>query len=74
MKEKVYKFYTVTLRFQFPPWDEVNGIVFEHVSGYSKSDACSSARLQAEHDGHLSSQKGLAWFKAVEETDYVENP
>lgn len=44
--------YTVTLRFQYPAWDERDGIPYE-VSAASKSKAIARARTQAERDGHI---------------------
>lgn len=60
-----YKNYIVTLRKQFPAWDEVNGIEFE-VTAQSKADAIYSARRLASDAGHTGSNIGRYWFKAVE--------
>ena len=63
-----YKPYTVTMRFQFPAWDEKDGIPFE-VTARSKSEAVKYARNQADHDGHLAGGKGRVSFKAVEDEE-----
>lgn len=52
--------YTVTLRFEYPSWDERDGIMYEEIYGYSKSDAIKTVRKRAEHDGHT----GRYWFTA----------
>lgn len=44
--------YEVTLRFQFPAWDERDGLRYE-VDAPSKSVAVATARRMAERDGHL---------------------
>ncbi len=59
------KNYTVTLRFQFPAWDEKDGIQFEE-QAETKSQAIRYARRQADTCGHLCGGKGRASFKAVE--------
>lgn len=64
-----FKNYTVTLRFQFPAWDEVDGIPYEE-QARSKADAIKYARRQAERDGHLCGGKGRASFKAVESESF----
>ena len=61
------KEYSVTLRFQFPAWDEKSGIEFR-VTSTSKRDALTAARRLAEHDGHVPARgKGRATFTAVAE-------
>lgn len=64
------KDYVVTLRFQFPAWDEREGIPFE-VSAESKRAAIRCARKAADYAGHLCGGKGRASFKAVEATSPV---
>lgn len=59
--------FIVTLRFQFPAWDEKHGIQFR-TSGASRSEAISRARRQAYDDGHLCGGKGRVTFSAREET------
>jgi hypothetical protein len=56
--------YAVTLRFQFPAWDEKNGIRYE-VRAACKSDAISYARQLATRDGHIpAAKKGRVTFRA----------
>lgn len=56
--------YTVTLRFQFPAWDETRGLTFIIEAG-TKAEAISAARRQAHRDGHLpATGKGRATFRA----------
>lgn len=59
-------FYMVTLRFQFPAWDEVDGIVYTDISARSKSDAIRIARESVRNDGHTGGGKGRYWFIAEE--------
>jgi len=59
--------YTVTLRFQYPAWDEMDGIEFEEIRASTKKDAIAIAKRRAERDGHLDTAgKGRASFKAIE--------
>lgn len=60
-----FKQYEVVLRFQFPAWDEKDGIKFEAVAR-NKSEAIRYARRQADLDGHLCGGKGRVSFKASE--------
>lgn len=59
------KNFKVTMTFQFPAWDEVNGIEYL-MTGNTKADAVKSARRQAENDGHAVGGRGKYWFRAVE--------
>ena len=60
--------FTVTLTFQYPAWDEVNGIVYEDVRALNKADAVRQARQMARSDGHTGQGgKGLCWFRAEEQ-------
>ena len=43
--------YLVTLRYQHPAWDEVDGLTYR-VTADSKTTAIRSARRQAEADGN----------------------
>lgn len=56
--------YDVTLRFQFPAWDEVNGITYPGIAARSKAEAIEQARTMARNDGHASSGRGRYWFSA----------
>lgn len=62
------KTYEVTLRFQFPAWDERDGISYT-IEAETKSDAIRYARRQAENDGHACGGRGRYWFSAVEATE-----
>jgi len=58
--------YRVTLRFQFPAWNEKSGIPFL-VHARNKSEAIKYAKRQAERDGHIGGHaagSGRASFKA----------
>ncbi len=57
----------VVLRFQYPSWDEVDGIVYRDIRARSKSEAISRARQLATRDGHtIGGGKGRYWFAAQE--------
>jgi hypothetical protein len=57
--------YVVTLRFQFPAWDEKDGIRFAGIVAESKSEAIRLARREAERDGHIpGARKGRVTFTA----------
>lgn len=60
------KIWTVTLRFQFPAWDEVGGIEYQNIEASSRAEANAAARRQAELDGHLCVGKGRLTFFATE--------
>ncbi len=60
------KKYVVTLRFQYPAWDEKDGIPF-YVEATSKSQAIERARREAYNAGHLCGGQGRVTFKAEEE-------
>jgi len=64
--------YVVTIRFQFPAYDEKNGIRYREVYAKSKADAIASIRRKARNDGHTGAGagKGRATFTAEE----VESP
>lgn len=61
-----WKRFSVVMRFQFPSWDEVDGIVYE-VAARTKAEANKIARRMAENDGHAMSGKGCYWFTATEQ-------
>ncbi|MBW7886404.1 MAG: hypothetical protein H3C34_28010 [Caldilineaceae bacterium] len=57
----------MVLRFQYPAWDEVDGIVYTGIVARSKSEAISQARLLAAKDGHtIGGGKGRYRFAAQE--------
>jgi len=60
------KNYIVTIRFQFPAWDEKKGLHYE-VTASTKAAAITKVRRLSEIDGHTGvsgSGKGRASFKA----------
>lgn len=60
--------WNVRLRFEYPAWDETDGILFEGIRARTKAEANADARSQASRDGHLHGGKGRVWFSAVEST------
>lgn len=57
--------YKVTMRKQFPAWDERDGIVsFQHAR--SKSEAVKYARSDMYRDGHAGGGSGRAFYTAEE--------
>lgn len=65
--QKSDKRYSVLLTFEFPAWDEVNGLEYRDIGAASKSEANAIARSKASQDGHLVSGKGRYHFKATEQ-------
>lgn len=61
----VLSHWRVTMRFQWPAWDEKDGIVYEHIPAESKSAAIRSARRLAACDGHAVGGRGRYWFSAA---------
>lgn len=57
--------YDVVMRFQYPAWDEVDGIPYPGISARSKSEAIETARGYAQRDGHAIGGKGRYWFTAT---------
>lgn len=55
--------FTVTMRFQYPAWDEKDGISFE-IRANSKAEAIKYARSHARYEGHSGTGKGRVTFKA----------
>lgn len=58
--------FTVILRFQYPSWDERNGVRFE-VRARTKNEAIKYAKVQAERAGYIgghAASVGRATFKA----------
>lgn len=56
--------YTVLLTFQFPAWDEIEGIEF-YVAASTKAMAIKTARRHAERCGHMDRLKGRKVFRVV---------
>ena len=59
------KAYAVTLRFQYPSWDEVDGISCGEIHSTSKREAVEIARKISARDGHTIG-RGRHWFSAAE--------
>jgi hypothetical protein len=55
--------YVVTMTFEYPAWDERDGLRYE-VSAASKREAVGVARRRAERDGHAVGGRGRYWFRA----------
>lgn len=60
------KAWDVTMHFQHPAWDEVDGILYRGITARSKSEANKAAARQALSDGHAVGGRGRYWFSAVE--------
>lgn len=58
------RFWTVTLTFQYPAWDESAGIVYRDIFAGGKAEANAIARRRATLDGHLGGGKGRVKFTA----------
>ncbi len=61
------KCFDVTMRFQYPAWDEVDGIMYRLIEADCKSEANAMARRLADQDGHLVGGKGRVTFSACEQ-------
>ena len=69
MKNTEPRTYRVTLRFQYPAWDEKDGITYTQTAT-SKSQAIRYTRRDAQDDGHLPAHgKGRATLIATEEPE-----
>lgn len=55
----------VTMRFQWPAWDEADGIVYQDILAESKSAAIRTVRKLAASDGHAIGRRGRYWFSAA---------
>ncbi len=64
---KVVRTWSVTMHFQYPAWDEVDGIVYRGIRAESKAEANAMARRRAGDDGHLHGGKGRVTFTAAEQ-------
>jgi hypothetical protein len=47
------KTYTVTIRFQFPAWNDKAGIPYDGITAATKAEAIKRVRRLAERDGHI---------------------
>ena len=61
------RLWKVTLKFQYPAWDEVDGIEYQDIVASSKAEANAIVRRRASNDGHLAGGKGRATFTAIEQ-------
>ncbi|MNR47046.1 hypothetical protein D3C85_1661020 [compost metagenome] len=61
-----YKTFDVTLRFQYPAWDVVDGILYRDIFATTKREANNKARSMADGDGHLGGGQGWVTFTATE--------
>lgn len=58
--------WSVTMRFEHPAWDEIDGIEYTDIIASSKAEANQIARKRAQSDGHTGSGKGRYFFSAKE--------
>lgn len=63
---KPCKEWNITMRFQYPAWDEKDGIEYRGISARSRSEANRIAARQARNDGHACGHRGRYTFTAVE--------
>lgn len=61
------KTYTVTVKVQYPSWDERDGFEFRDITADSKSEAIKKARQHSWTYGIIDGHKGLSWWKATEQ-------
>lgn len=61
------RLWSVTLAFQYPAWDEINGIEYPDIEASGKAEANAIARRLAYNDGHLCGGKGRVNFNAIEQ-------
>lgn len=64
--QNALKRFNVVMRFEYPAWDEVDGISYDAIQAISKSDANRQARRLAERDGHAIGGRGRYFFTATE--------
>lgn len=65
-RDQEVKAFDVVMRFQYPAWDEMDGISFTGIQAVSKAEAIKYARREAERDGHATTGKGRYTFTATE--------
>ena len=63
---KANKTFNVVMRFEYPAWDEVDGINYPGIRATSKAKANKQARSMAERDGHAIGGRGRYTFAATE--------
>lgn len=66
VKAPANRLWNVNLTFQYPAWDEKNGIEYRDIEAVGKGEANAIARRRAYDDGHLCGGKGRATFTATE--------
>ena len=63
---KPLKVFDVVMHFEYPAWDEMDGIRYPSIHAASKAQANKFARREAERDGHAVGGRGRYWFIATE--------
>lgn len=63
---KTCKTYDVVMRFEYPAWDEVDGLSYPDIRAISKADANQQARSMAKRDGNAIGGCGRYTFSATE--------
>ena len=63
----------VRITFQYPTWDQVDGIVYRSIMASGKSAANAAARRMASDDGHLCGGRGRVSFTATPSKDGFES-
>ncbi len=72
-KARPDQLWNVVLRFQYPAWDEVDGITYRDIQAKSKSEAIAYARKMASNDGHtIGGGKGRYWFTAISVKNHID--
>lgn len=61
------KMWNVVVRFQYPSWDEVDGLLYEGICAASKADANKIVRRRASDDGHTIGRR--TWLTATEASE-----
>ncbi len=61
-----HRFWDVRLTYQYPAWDQVDGLWYRGIAADCKSKANAEARRMALDDGHLSGGQGRVTFVAFE--------
>lgn len=64
-KDKVFN---VCLRYEYPAWDQTEGLMYWGIEADSKSEANRIVRKRAWNDGHLAGGQGRVIFTATEDT------
>ena len=60
------KTFNVVMTFQYPAWDETDGVTYHEIIAATKAEANAVARRMARNDGHLVGGKGRVTFTAYE--------